>query len=100
MIRRNTWVLLFILAGLIGLTFYLKNQQTRAEAEATPTAGISYLFTSAEGLPSGIKIEAATGESVEVTREANGKWVLKAPVQAEADQGLVEAAATQVGSLR
>ncbi len=99
MIRRNTWILLVILAALIGFSFYLTNQKTKQQASATPTAGPTTLFSSAEGQPTDIKIESSTGTSVEMGRNDKGVWVLKAPTQADADQASVEAAATQVGAL-
>ncbi len=100
MIRRNTWILLVVLAALIGFSFYLNNQKTKEQAAATPTAGTAMLFTSAEGLPNDIKIESSTGTSVEVARNDKGVWVLKAPTQADADQASAQAAATQVGALQ
>jgi hypothetical protein len=99
MIRRNTWILLVVLAALIGFSFYLTNQKTKEQAAATPTAGTTTLFSTAEGQPTDIKIESSTGTSVEVGRNDKGVWVLKAPTQADADQASVEAAATQVGAL-
>ncbi len=100
MIRRNTWILLVVLAALIGFSFYLNNQKAKEQAAATPTAGTAMLFTSAEGLPNDIKIESSTGTSVEVARNDKGVWVLKAPTQADADQASAQAAATQVGALQ
>lgn len=100
MIRKNTWILLIVLAGLVGLSFYLKNQKAKTSAQATPTSGSKYLFDSSVGAPNDIKIGDLTAYSVEVARDTSGIWVLKAPTSAAADQGSVEAAATQVGALR
>jgi hypothetical protein len=100
MIRRNTWILLILLAALVGFAFYLKNQKAKTIAQATPTLGIVYLFNSSEGTPNDIKIVDSTGNSVEVSRNSSGTWELKAPTEAAADQGSVEAAATQVSALR
>ncbi|MBI2759543.1 MAG: DUF4340 domain-containing protein [Chloroflexi bacterium] len=99
MIRRNTWILLVVLAALIGLSFYLQNQKTKQAAQATPTQGTTTLFTADSGLPTDIKIESSTGQSVEVARNASNVWVVKAPTEAAADQASAEAAATQVGAL-
>ncbi len=100
MIRRNTWILLAVLAALVGFSFYLKDQKARQAAEAVPTSSSSALFSSTEGSPNDIKIEDPTGKSVEIARDSGGAWVLKAPSEAKADQGSAEAAATQVGALR
>jgi hypothetical protein len=86
--------------AVLGVAFLLKKQQAQQAAEATPTAGSSLLFTSEEGMVSGIKIEDIAGSSVEVARNESGVWVLKAPTEAPADQAAAEAAATQVAALR
>lgn len=100
MIRRNTWILLILLVALVGAVFYINRQKSAATASATPTPGTTYVFTSQEGLPSDIKIEDAAGNSVEVARDSSGKWVLKAPTEAPADQGQAEAAASQITALQ
>ncbi len=88
-----------LFAALVGFTIYLNKQKQTQAAQATPTAGTTTLFSPADGTVSGIKIVAATGESVDVERDQNGVWALKAPEQAAADAGSVEAAATQIGAL-
>ncbi len=100
MICRNTWVLIVILAALVGFAFYLKNQKAKTLAEATSTPSSLVLFNSSEGAPTDIKIDNLTGNSVEVARNSSGTWVLKAPTSAAADQASAEAAATQVGALQ
>jgi hypothetical protein len=100
MIRRNTWLLLILLAALVGFGFYLKNQKAKTSAEATPTSGPELLFNSNEGTPNDIKIDDLTGNSVEIVRNSSGVWELKAPTDTAADQGSAEAAATQTSSLR
>ncbi len=100
MIRRNTWILLVFLAALIGFSYYLTNQKSKQAAKATPTTGSGTLFSSTDGTPTGIKVEDVTGNSVEITRNATGTWVLKAPTETAADQAAAEAAATQVSVLR
>jgi len=100
MIRRNTWVFLFLLAALIGLTFFVNKRKQAATIETTPTAAETFLFGAEEGTPTGIRIEAAGGETVEVTRDASGQWAFTAPIEAAADQGLVQAAADQIGAMQ
>ena len=99
MIRRNTWILLVVLAGLVGFSFYLRDLKAKETAQATTTLGSRTLFTAAEGEPTDIKIGSGIGNSVEIGRDSAGKWVLKAPTQADADQASAEAAASQVGAL-
>lgn len=100
MIRRNTWILLIVLVGLVGFAFYFTNQKAKTIAQATPTLGSTFLFSSSEGSPNDIKVEDSTANVVEVSRDASGIWSLKAPKVTAADQGSVEAAATQIGALR
>ncbi|OGO34378.1 MAG: hypothetical protein A2Z03_11485 [Chloroflexi bacterium RBG_16_56_8] len=100
MIRKETLFTLVVLAALIGFAVYLNRRQSTVEAEATPTSGVTYVFTSEDGLPSSIEIAPADGETVRIARNAENVWVLELPTQAAADQGLAEAAATQVSTLR
>jgi hypothetical protein len=100
MIRRNTWILLLLLAALVGFSLYVRGLKAQQTAFATPTAGSASLFGPGEGSPTDVKIESALGTSVEVARDQSGTWVLKAPVEASANQGSAEAAATQIGALR
>jgi hypothetical protein len=100
MIRRNTWIVLVLLAALIGFSFYWGDRKARLSAEATPTPGSTTLISAADGSPTDIKIESSIGTAVEVARDEAGKWEVKRPSQAAADQGSAEAAATQAGALR
>ena len=59
----------------------------------------SYLFTAEDGLPTSIRIEAKTGENVEVARDAEEAWTLILPVQAKADPAAAEAAASQITTM-
>ncbi len=102
MIRRNTWVLLFLLVVAIGAAYYLNNRKSRQAASTTPTvaAGSGSLFAATLGEPTDITVKDTTGKTVEVARNESGQWVLKAPTDAQADQASAEAAATQVTSLK
>jgi hypothetical protein len=102
MIRRSTVVYIILLLVIAGAYFYLKYRPpSTPEASATsePTVQVSYLFTAQDGVPTDIKIQSKAGESVEVGRDASNLWVMKAPIQAQADQGSAEAAATQVETM-
>lgn len=102
MIRKPTWLLLGILLALIGLSVYLNRRAVASEANATaaPTAAVEYLFPAEEGLPTLIRIMSKDGKTVELLRSEAGNWVFNLPVQAEADQGQAEAAASQVTTMR
>jgi len=98
MIRRSTWFLMVILAGLVVLTWYVR--QPKNESEATPTSPVNYLFTSEDGILTALKIESNDDLKVAVERGSDGTWVMKLPDSVKANQGTVEAAATQISALR
>ena len=99
--KRSTWFVLVIFLALVGLLVYM-DQRTppSSEADSTPTEMVEYLFSAAAGLPTSIAIEATTGERVAIERNDAGEWVLKQPIETEADQGSAEAAASQLSALR
>jgi hypothetical protein len=99
--RRSTVVYLLLLLVLAGVYYYLNNREQPADITATlePESQVSYLFTADDGLPTSIRIEAKTGETVEVARGADEAWALILPIQAKADQAAAEAAASQVTTL-
>jgi hypothetical protein len=104
MIRRSTVVYIVLLLALLGAYYYLNNREQPAEIELTMEPGSevvpTYLFTAEEGTPTGIRIESKTGETVEVARGEDNAWALTQPVEAKADQGAAEAAASQVTTMR
>jgi hypothetical protein len=100
MVRRNTWIILIVLVGLIGFSFYLGQSKAKQAAAATPTSGPTALFDPSFGSPTDIRIANSSGDVVQIARDQSGKWVLKAPTAADANQASAEAAATQVGALR
>jgi hypothetical protein len=103
MIRRSTVVYIILLVAIVGAYFYLKNRpQATADVTGTPeaTEQINYLFTAEEGVPTDIKIQSKAGESVEVARDAGDSWAVMVPIEAKADQGAAEAAASQVETMR
>jgi hypothetical protein len=99
MIRRSTWIALALLLGLVGISFFLRDRQTKTAEVATPTQGLSPLLDNL-GEPSLIRIESAAGQTMELARTADGTWVLEAPEEAAADQAAAQAAATQIEALR
>ena len=104
MIRRSTIVYIVLLLVLAGVYYYLNNREQPAEIELTaePSSEVAqeYLFTAEEGIPTSIRIESKSGETVEVARGEDNAWTLIQPVEAEADQGASEAAASQVTTMR
>jgi hypothetical protein len=100
--RRSTTIYILLLAILAGVYYYLNNREEPADIAITlePEAVVSYLFSGEDGVPTSIRIESNSRETVEVTRDADNAWVLKLPLEASADQGSAEAAASQVSTMR
>jgi hypothetical protein len=98
--RASTWITILILAALVGLTYYLNRQKETATADETPTSAPSLLFDAADGAPSSIEVKPSEGEAVKIARNAENAWAIVLPSKAEADQGLAEAAATQISALK
>ncbi len=99
--RAGTWITLLFLAVLIGFTFYLNRKKETVAAEATPTGGeITSVFAATEGTVSSIEIKPADGESFRIARNEKNAWAIELPLEAEANQGLAEAAATQISALK
>lgn len=97
--RFGTIFTVLLLVGLIELASYLKQQKETA-LEETPTDQISFVFTETDGAPTSIEVKPALGDIVKVARNAENAWAIELPFEAEADQGLAEAAASQVSTLR
>jgi len=100
--RRSTVVFLLLLLVLAGVYYYLNNREQPADITVTlePETEVSYLFTAEDDRPTSIRVEAKTGETVEVARGADNAWMLILPLEAQADQAAAEAAASQVTTLR
>jgi hypothetical protein len=98
--QTGTWITVLIFLALIGTSVYLNRQKNTAQVEATPASEPSYLFSAtADGSPTSIEIKPATGETVRIARNAQNAWALELPIEAKADQGLSEAAASQISAL-
>lgn len=106
MIRGSTVVYIVLLLLLVGAYYYLNNREQPADIELTVTVepglevGQEYLFTAEEGTPSSLRIESKSGETVEIARGEDNAWALTQPIEARAEQGAAEAAATQVTTMR
>lgn len=100
--RRSTiyFVLLFVAAA--GIYYFLNNREEPADITLTlePEDVVTYLFSADEGVPAVIRIEAKDGAVVEVARDADNAWALIQPFEAGANSGSVEAAASQITTMR
>ncbi len=103
MIRRPTVVYLVLLLALAGAYYYLNNRNKNAgievTAEVTSEVTQAYLFTAEDGTPSSIRIESKAGQTVEVARGADNAWAVTQPIEVKAEQGVAEAAASQITTM-
>lgn len=102
MIRRSTVVYIVLLLALAGVYYYLNHRNKTAEIAVTPGATSTppqYLFTAQDGNPSSIRIESKGGQTVEMARGADNAWALTQPIEAKANQGSAEAAASQITTI-
>jgi hypothetical protein len=104
--RRSTLVFIVLFVVMAGAYYYLKNRSKptdTADIAITPEsqAETQYLFSAEDGNPNRIRLEAESGEVVELARDADAEnaWVLKLPFAAAADQASSEEAATQVTTI-
>jgi hypothetical protein len=102
--RQSTVIYLLLFLVLVGVYYYLNNREEPADIALTvtaePVAEVSYLFTAEDGVPTSIRIESKTGDTVEVARNAENAWALILPSEATADQASAEAAASQVTTMQ
>ncbi len=100
MLKRSTVFALILLAALIGLLFYLSRNKQQEETDTVidmpPT---TFLFDETNGQVEGLTITDASGKTVSVQRDSAG-WRYEQPVSMEAEADFVEAAVSQVMSLR
>jgi len=96
--RRSTIIYILLFVIMAGAYYYFNNREKPADIAVTiePQPEVSYLFSFDDGTPTSIHIESKTGDVVEVTRGADNAWAVILPIEAAADQGSVEAAASQV----
>lgn len=101
--RRSTVIYILILLVAIGAYYFIHKREKPEEtttATLEPSEAPASLFSTADGAPTGIRIEAKTGEVVEVTKTGAGTWELTQPYAASADPASAEAAASEIAALQ
>ncbi len=98
-VRVGTLITVLLFIAIVLFAFWQSRQKKAEEAAATPTPGLTYVFDQKEGNPTSIEVRPAEGEVVQVSRNEKNAWTVEQPIKLEADQGLAEAAASQLKSL-
>lgn len=96
----STLITVIVFAAVVAAALYLNQNPIPAEgeAEAAPTSEAAFVFDATRTVTS-IEVKPAEGDAVKLARNEEKVWVLTQPTEAEADQGLAEAAASQIGAL-
>lgn len=95
----GTWIVLIVFAFIVFAAIYIKRDNEQKAAEATPTAESAYVIPP-NGTVTGIEVQPKGGDAVKIERNDKNVWALTLPSKTEADQGLSEAAASQVTALK
>jgi hypothetical protein len=100
--RAGTLIAVLLLLAMIELTVYLKQQKEKTgTGTVTAVSKTEPVFTESGNILSiEIKPSKADEQVVKVVRNEKNVWAVELPNKAEADQGAVEAAATQISALR
>jgi hypothetical protein len=98
-VRREAWILIAILAALVGLSRVLAARQ-EAAPPTTPTGASRSLFGPDLGNVVDLEVAPTDGATFRMSRGTDGLWVVQLPFSAAANQGLAESAATQITALR
>jgi len=101
MIKRSTWLLLFILVLVLGAYLYLRYRPVKESPVPTPTTtGNNFLISEESGKLQSIRIDQGPSKAVLIERDPSSRWSVSLPASGVADQALAEMAETQVSALR
>jgi hypothetical protein len=100
MIRRSTWIVIALLAIVIGAYFVIKNRPPTATPPTPTVLANSFLITIGSDKLQSIRISDLANSTTLVERDSASNWQVALPAPGPADQGLAEAAETQVGAMR
>ncbi len=99
MIRRSTFILLLIFIVLMGAVFLFQRTEEQKEAQITPTEENPLIFNFEDEIK-GITVEHVGSGAVDLSKDEDGAWTVKAYEDEEVDVAAVESAISQLLSLR
>ncbi len=104
MVKRTTWILLIILAILVGFALIFQRYQAKKSetiATSTPTAAPVMLYNLSGEEVDQIKIASANGEQIEFDRHPSTKnWMIANYPADQADSFQIESVSAQLFSLQ
>jgi hypothetical protein len=100
MIRRSTWIILFVFIVVLVGGLYFQKYQSNKQAEVTPTPEINVLFPGvSKDQITGLEIDTSQGKKVVVTKDQSGSWVVTGFTAADTDPTGIDSMLNQVTSL-
>lgn len=99
MIRRTTWVLVFVFVVLIGLTIFLQRREVSKPLEPSPTPEISLLEMN-EGDILKLSIEGNDTDLIEFELDESGQWALTEPAGGAVDSSIVNSVLSRLVTLK
>jgi hypothetical protein len=97
--RRNTLILLVILAALATYTYFGEIQKGTGQGTATPGSEPA-VFNLSDQDVLGLKVTAADGKSVELKREAGKPWTMVVPASQAVDDTRVNSLVGELAQLK
>ncbi|NJN79535.1 MAG: DUF4340 domain-containing protein [Anaerolineales bacterium] len=98
--RAGTLIALAVFAAIAMLAYFLSHSAEEiADADITPTVEAAFVFNTSS-LVKSIEVSSELTEPVKVERNAENVWMVTLPNEIEADPALVEAAVSQIASLK
>jgi hypothetical protein len=100
-IKRNTWIMLAVLAVVLAVAYVSQNQPQKASGAPTPTPGdVSFFTDVSEKSITTLRIEDASGKAVVLGRDAAGLWLVTQPKGGPTDVAQAETAVSQLLALQ
>ena len=97
--RRNTLILLVILAALATYTYFGEIQKGAGQGTETPSSQPAVFNLAGQDI-FGLKVTTAGGKTVELKREAGKPWTMVAPASQGVDEARVNSLVEQLAQLR
>lgn len=99
--KRSNWLLLLLLAIVISVYYLVMNGKKDATEDlALDSTQTAYLIQETGSILQVIRIYDNDYHIVEMNRDLDGTWTVSLPASGEADQSVVSATESQLGSLQ
>ena len=102
MVRKQTWILLFIFALLLGVTFYLQKNPLPKSAAITPSATTAPELLQAwqSSDITWMELKESQSKTIQIIQDAQGSWTLGPEGKEKVDTGKAEQLRTEIAAIR